>query len=183
MNARRSWLAHVALKEVLLLGIAAIAAALFYNHEVLYFDGSAPRPTDPAAYVVLTTILYLLLQVARLAFSFRGPKVRGDLILCPECGQPLDDGTPKGVEAHHEAVLTPRPTEKEVLAAVALRKAIDDARVAAQRSAAVRANVPELLGQIENPPVDLTDIPDAGRPLVIRRVVRGPPGPPKPPTR
>lgn len=183
MNARRSWLAHVALKETLLLGIAAIAAALFHNHEILYFDGSAPRPTDPAAFVVLTTILYLLLQVARLAFSVRGPKVRGDLILCPECGQPLDDGTPKGVEAHQEVALTPRPTEKEVLAAVALRKAIDDARVAAERSAAVRASVSDLPGRIENPSLDLEEIPDTGRPLVIRRVVRGPPGPPKPPTR
>lgn len=183
MNARRSWLAHVALKEVLLLGIAAVAAALFYNHEVLYFNGSTPRPVAPEAYVVLTTIVYLLLQTARLAFTFRGPKIRGDLILCPECGQPLDDGTPKGVEAHHQTVLTPKPTEKEVLAAVALRKAIDDARASAQRSAAVRAGVPELPGHIENPSVDLTDIPDAGRPLVIRRVVRGPPAPPKPPRR
>lgn len=133
MNAFRSRFVEVTVREVLLLLISAVGAWLFFNHEFFYFRPNwQPDQSPLASYVLFTTITYMFIHAVFVIASLRAPRVRAGLELCPECGQPLDDGTPKGIESHHRVALTPRPTEKEILAAIALRKAIDGARIAPQ---------------------------------------------------
>jgi len=175
VNEVRSRLATVTAREVLLLLISVSAAWLFFNHELFYFSGAwSPRAVPAEAYVVLTLILFTYFHGAMLVLSLRTLRVRRGLVLCPECGQELSDGTPEALEAHRRTSLTPRPTEKEILAAVALRKAIDDARVgAAWRRGDRPASIPRMLGEIENrpPEPDPLQMPPSVSvtPTIIRR--------------
>ena len=123
---------RLAVREVLFLGLAALGAWLFMNHEIL--RGAAPGDYDASQYIVSTVVIYLFLRVIVLAADMRAPKAHAELIRCPECGQWLDDPTARGREAHHRIELTPKPSAKEVVSAIALRKAVDAARLAANPS-------------------------------------------------
>lgn len=176
MNEVRSRLATVTAREALLLLISVSAAWLFFNHELFYFNGAwSPRAVPTEAYVVLTLILFTYFHGAMLVLSLRAPRVRQGLVLCPECGQELSDGTPRALEAHMRTPLTPRPTEQEILAAVALRQAIDDARVAAAWRRGDRpASIPRMLGEIENAPLDADRLRIPPNVSVTPRIIKGP---------
>ena len=123
----------LAMREALVLAVAATAAILFIRHDLLYLRGSDGNGTAPlASYVLATTIFYLGLRMIVLAVDLRPPKAHAELVRCPECGQWLDDPTPSGRDHHGRTALTPKPSAKEVLAAVALRKAVDAARTSTQ---------------------------------------------------
>lgn len=116
-------------REALLVGIAAAASFVFLNHEALYLD----RPFQVAnariePYFLATSILYLFLRLVIVVTEMRPPRAHADLVRCPECGQWLDDRSSAGLEAHRRIELTPKPSPKEVVSAVALRKAVDAAR-------------------------------------------------------
>ncbi len=152
MNAYQSRIVHVALRETLLLLIAAAGSSIFYIHEFFTGNPLVPRGFTWDLFVLLTLILYVFIRAITIVTSMRAPSLFADLELCPECGQPLDDGTPKGLEAHRRITLTPRPTEKEIVAAVALRKAIDDARRAARAAHREMDGPLEIPGDVENAP-------------------------------
>jgi hypothetical protein len=116
-------------REALLVGIAAAASFVFLNHEILYLD----RPFQVAdsriePYLLATAILYLFLRLVIAVAEMRPARAPAELVRCPECGQRLDDRSAAGLEAHRRIELTPRPSPKEVVSAVALRKAVDAAR-------------------------------------------------------
>jgi len=141
------------------LGIGGIAAVVFLNHESLYLRADfAPYDGPLSAYLLVTAVLYLLVRLVFLAAGMFFPRKRPEFILCPECGRALDDASPHGVAEHNRITLRPKPTEKEVLAAIMLRKAIDDARRSATHElAGPRVETPSLPGAVENPPVSFEE--------------------------
>lgn len=154
MDASGNRLAAVVVREALLLALLAVGAWVFLNHGLLYFTGdTAPRSTRAEAYVVTTLVFYVFVRGTFLVLSLRPPRAEGDLVPCPECGQELDDGTPKGLIEHYRTALTPRPTERDVLAAIALRRAVDKARLGADRTRRGTDPLDALLDRIvDNPP-------------------------------
>ena len=134
MEAVKARAVHALLREALLVTLLLGAAFLFLNHGLLYFTGdTTPRSTRPEAYVMTTLALYIFVRGIDMVLRLRlPPREEGGLVLCPECGQELDDPTPQGLEAHFREPGTGRPSERDVLAAIALRKALDDARRAAK---------------------------------------------------
>ena len=105
----RSW--RYALRELLLLVIAVAAAFVFINHDNLYLNHPF-RLADARieSYLLASVVIYLFLRVAIIALEMRPPR-------------PAD-----GLAAHHRIALTPKPSPKEIVSAVALRKAVDAAR-------------------------------------------------------
>jgi hypothetical protein len=119
-----------AVREILLVVIAAAASFLFINHENLYLThGFQLADARIESYLLATVVLYLFLRVAIIAFEMRPPRRPSELVRCPECGQWIDDRTAAGLAAHHRIELTPKPSAKEVVSALALRKAVDAARI------------------------------------------------------
>jgi hypothetical protein len=114
-----------------LVSIAAVASFGFINHANLYLMQDFSLSNAPlASYVLATIVIYLFLRLLVIALEMRPPRAHAELVRCPECGQWLDDPTTSGLEAHRKIALTPKPTEKEVASALALRKAVDASRVA-----------------------------------------------------
>ena len=116
-------------REILLVGIAAAAAFVFINHDNLYL--SHPFRLSDArieSYSLATAMIYLFLRLVIVALELRPPRSYAP-VRCPECGQWLDDPTTAGLEAHRRIELTPKPSQKEIVSAVALRKAVDAARL------------------------------------------------------
>jgi hypothetical protein len=116
--------------EGLLVGLAAAAAFVFINHENLYLT----HPFQLAdvrieSYALATVMIYLFLRLVILALEMRPTRGHANLVRCPECGQWLDARTAAGLAAHRRIELTPKPSQKEVVAAVALRRAVDAARL------------------------------------------------------
>lgn len=112
-----------------MLGIAASAAFVFLNHEALYLD--RPFVVSDArieSYLLATAILYLFLRMVLVVAEIRPARKHNELVRCPECGQWLDDPSNTALEAHRRIELTPKPSRKEVVSAVALRRAVDAAR-------------------------------------------------------
>ena len=118
-----------ALRELLLLVIAAAASFVFINHENLYLNHPF-RLADARieSYLLATIVIYLFLRVAIIALEMRPPQTSDGLVRCPECGQWIDVQSFDGLAAHHRIVLTPKPSSKEIVSAVALRRAVDAAR-------------------------------------------------------
>ena len=116
-------------REVLLVGLAAAAAFVFINHDNLYLSHPF-RLADARieSYALATAMIYLFLRLVIVALELRPPRSHEELVRCPECGQWLDDPTAAGLEAHRRIELTPKPSRKEIVSAVALRKAVDAAR-------------------------------------------------------
>src|SRR5437879_5045000 len=73
-------------------------------------------------------MVYLFLRLVIVALELRPARGHAELVRCPECGQWLDDPSAAGLEAHRRIELTPKPSRKEIVSAVALRKAVDAAR-------------------------------------------------------
>ncbi|HEY5538105.1 MAG TPA: hypothetical protein VIL58_01025 [Thermoplasmata archaeon] len=99
------------MRELLFLSIAALGSWLFLNHQLLYLDGFQPSAVPVTAFLLATVVIYTFLRAITLVASIRPPAVRDGVAVCPECGQPLEDGTPTGVfapdaEVHHPS---PRP--------------------------------------------------------------------------
>jgi hypothetical protein len=113
-----------------LVGLAAAAAFVFINHENLYLT----HPFQLAdvrieSYALATIMIYLFLRLVVLALEMRPARARANLVRCPECGQWLDARTAASLAAHRRVELTPKPSQKEVVSAVALRKAVDAAHL------------------------------------------------------
>ena len=116
--------------EGLLVGLAAAGAFVFINHENLYLT----HPFQLAdvrieSYALATIMIYLFLRLVILALEMRPTRAPANLVRCPECGQWLDVRTAAGLAAHRRIELTPKPTQKEIVAAVALRRAVDATRL------------------------------------------------------
>jgi len=113
-----------------LVGLAAAGAFVFINHENLYLT----HPFQLAdvrieSYALATIMIYLFLRLVILALEMRPTRAPANLVRCPECGQWLDVRTAAGLAAHRRIELTPKPTQKEIVAAVALRRAVDATRL------------------------------------------------------
>jgi hypothetical protein len=122
--------ARFALREVSLVAIAAAAAVILLTYGNLYLNGAVRiENTRIEPYFLVTAVTYLFLRFVAIALEMRSPRVHADLVRCPECGRWLDDPTASGLEAHRRVELTPKPTEKEIVSAVALRRAVDAARL------------------------------------------------------
>ncbi len=172
-------------REFALLAIAALGAFLFFIHGTLYLQaGSTGRPLTPEGFLLVTGILYLFLRLVFVVAGFYIPQRRPEYVVCPECGRAYDEGRPAEAEAHR-ASFSRKPTEKEVLAAIMLRKAIDEARRSAQKDlAGPRSEIVRIPGVVENervPPEEFDRILrqlDASRHDAGDRRPRGPPGTP-----
>src|SRR5205807_9609195 len=116
-------------REILLVGLAAAASFVFINHDNLYLSHSF-RLSDVRieSYFLATAMVYLFLRLVIVALELRPPRGHARRVRCPECGQWLDDPSAAGLEAHRRIELTPKPSRKEIVSAVALRKAVDAAR-------------------------------------------------------
>ncbi len=132
MKAFQTQEGRFAMREALFLGIAALGAWLFLDHELL--EGGSPPPWSLSEFLVSTIVVYLFLRTIVVVVEMRTPRTHAELVRCPECGQWIDDPTAAGRAAHHRIEMTPKPSDKEIASAVALRKAFDAARVAAQAS-------------------------------------------------
>ena len=121
-----------AMREALFLGIAALGAWLFLDHELL--EGRTPPAWNLSEFLVSTIVVYLFLRTIVVIVEMRTPRAHAELVRCPECGQWLDDPSAAGRAAHHRIEMTPKPSDSEIASAVALRKAFDAVRVAAQTS-------------------------------------------------
>ena len=112
--------------EGLLAGLAAAAAFVFINHENLYLT----HPFQLAdvrieSYALATIMIYLFLRLVILALEMRPARARTNMMRCPECGQWLDARAAESIAAHRRIELTPKPSQKEVVSAIALRRAVD----------------------------------------------------------
>lgn len=180
---------RVAIRESGILAVALAGALLFDLHPSFY--GGQVRSLGMPAWVValLAVVLYLFLRMLFLIGTMFYSNREAELVLCPECGRLYDEARPGAMEAHHRIALSPKPTEREILAAITLRKAIDDARRSATRPLAgpqvVLSDVPP--GEIENAPVPLDQFERILRDLDVahgpRRAPtdRRPKGPSEPP--
>ncbi len=152
MELSESRYARSVAREAAVLAIAGMGAFLFFIHGSLYLQpGSVARPLTLEGFLLVTAILYLFLRLIFVVAGLYFPRARPEYIVCPECGRAYDEATPGEGERHHRSLVTPRPTEKEVMAAIMLRKAIDDARRTARKDLlGPRVEVPRLPGEIEN---------------------------------
>ena len=173
-------------RECAVLAVAAVGAFLFFIHGSLYLQaGSTARPVTLEGFLLVTTIVYLFLRLIFVVAGFYLPRARTEYVVCPECGRAYDEATPDAAEHHRRAPLSPRPTEREVLAAIMLRKAIDEARASARKDLSGPSAI-RLPGEVENasvPPEEFDRIlrqldASRGGPGSRDRRPRGPPGSP-----
>lgn len=121
---------RMALRETLLVLISAGASFVFINHAALYLNEPfVLRDVRLESYVLATVVLFLFLRLAILAVEMRPPRGHEELVRCPECGQWIDGRSAAERDAHRARELTPKPSPKEIVSAVALRKAVDAARL------------------------------------------------------
>ncbi len=176
MELRESEFARTTAREFAVLAVAAVGAFLFFIHGSLYLSpGSAGRSLNLEGFLLVTAILYLFLRMIFVVAGLYYPRARPQVVVCEECGRALDPASSGAVARHARTGLTPRPTEKEILAAVMLRKAIDEARQSAQKSlAGPRPNELRLPGDIENAPVPVEEFERILRQLDSRGGIRDP---------
>lgn len=188
MKLSESGYARTTAREFAVLGVAALGAYLFFIHGSLYLQpGSQGRPLTLEGFLLVTTILYLLLRLVFVVAALYYPRPRTEYTVCAECGREIEASARDAAERHRRVALSPRPTEKEVMAAIMLRKAIDDARRSSQKPlSGPRDEVVRLPGDVENLPVPVDEfqriLHDLDHPRDARgtseRRPRGPPGPP-----
>jgi len=153
-----------ALREVAMLALAAVASFVLINHEVLYLTGPFRLSAMPIeSYLLATMILYLFLRLVIVAAEMRPARVREEFVRCPTCGEWLDDPTDSGLEAHLRTERRSTPSEREIVPAVALRKAFDAARLAA-----VAAREAE---RSEGPPTPSMPLDDASSEDLVAAIV------------
>ena len=127
-----------AARELAIVSLAGVASFLFMNHQNLYLSGPFALSNAPLeAYFLATIVIYLFLRMLIIAAGMRPTRARPGSLRCPECGQRLDTLTAAGREAHRRIELTPQPPEKEVVSAVALRKAVGAAHLSSRASKAL----------------------------------------------
>jgi len=161
--------------------LAGIASFLFINHEILYLNGPFALSRAPIeSYFLATIVIYLFLRMLIIAAEMRPTRAGAGSLLCPECGQRLDGLTVEGREAHRRIELTPKPSEREVVSAVALRKAVDAAHFSDRASKTVsREDITTPARDLEN--VSSRDLIDAiDDPDLLERLLHGP-NPPRDP--
>ena len=188
MKLSESAYARTTAREFAVLGVAALGAYLFFIHGSLYLQaGSSGRPLTLEGFLLVTTILYLLLRLIFVVAALYYPRPKASVTVCAECGREVEANVPEELARHGRVTLSRRPTEKEVMAAIMLRKAIDEARRSAKTPLSGPADeVVRLPGAIENLPVPVEELDrilqDLDRPRNARgpaeRRPRGPPGPP-----
>ncbi len=166
--ANRRWL-RLAARELGVLAIAGLSAWLFLIHPELYLNGTARHDITPANFLVTTAVLFVAIRLVFVVAAMYFTPRRTTFVVCPECGRPVENASPQAVARHHRISVTPKPTEQEVLAAVMLRKAIDDARRVAGKSLAGPSEVAGLPGDFENPPISLDEFERILRDLDISR--------------
>ena len=172
---------RLAAREFAIVSLAGLASFLFLNHENLYLREPFALSNAPLeAYFLATIVIYLFLRMLIIAVEMRPTRAHEGAIRCPECGQRLDTLTAAGREAHRRIELTPKPSEKEIVSAVALRKAVDAAHFTARASKAVSRDSITTSGRdLENVPsrdlVAAIDDPD-----LLERLLHGP-NPPRDP--
>ena len=141
-----------AAREFAIVSLAGLASFLFLNHENLYLREPFALSNAPIeAYFLATIIIYLFLRMLIIAVEMRPTRSRKGAIRCPVCGQRLDTLTAAGRDAHRRIELTPKPSEREIVSAVALRKAVDAAHFSTRASKAVsRDDVTTSARDLEN---------------------------------
>ncbi len=141
-----------AAREFAIVSLAGLASFLFLNHENLYLREPLALSNAPIeAYFLATIVIYLFLRMLIIAAEMRPTRSRKGAIRCPECGQRLDTLTAAGRDAHRRIELTPKPSEREIVSAVALRKAVDAAHFSARTSKVVfRDEVTTTARDLEN---------------------------------
>ena len=185
MPRSASGFARDAARETSVLAIAMVGAFLFFIHGSLYLQaGSAGRPVTLEGFLLVTAILYLFLRLIFVVAGLYFPRPRRAYAVCPKCGRTFDATTPA---RRRRVAVTPRPSEKEDLAAIMLRRAIDDARRSARKDlSGPRSRVANVPGEVENPVVSPEEFERILRQLDASRLGRGPGdrgprGPPGPP--
>lgn len=146
-------------REAAVLAVAVVGAYLFFIHGALYLQaGSGARPITLEGFLLVTAILYLFMRLLIMVASLYVVTPRVRVQVCPECGQ-MTTETPSAEEvAHAEHRSSRRPTEKEVMAAVLLRKAIDDARRSATKNlVGPPPDAVRIPGDVENAPVPVDE--------------------------
>src|SRR3989454_4551816 len=164
-----------AARELAIVSLAGVASFLFMNHENLYLSGPFALSNAPLeAYFLATIVIYLFLRMLIIAAGMRPTRARSGSVQCPECGQRLDTLTASGREAHLRIELTLKPTEREVVSAVTLRKAVDAAHFSARASKAVsRDDIATPTRDLEN--VSSRDLVAAiDDPDLLERLLHGP---------
>lgn len=170
-----------AVREFAIVGLAGIASFLFINHQNLYLSGPFALSKAPIeAYFLATIVIYLFLRMLIIAAEMRPTRARIETQRCLECGQRLDGLSTAERDAHRRIELTPKPTEKEIVSAVALRKAVDAADFSARASTVVsRDDIATSARDLEN--VSSRDLVDAiVDPDLLERLLHGP-DPPRDP--
>lgn len=155
MDLSESRFARTTAREFAVLAVAGVGAYLFFIHGSLYLQpGSAARPLTLEGFLLVTAILYLFLRLIFVVATLYYPQAEPVKTVCETCGRALFEETLKDTARHYRIRPSRRPTEKEVLAAVMLRKAIDDARRLSRKDlAGPRSDEVRLLGDVENAPV------------------------------
>src|SRR2546428_2828633 len=169
-----------AARELAIVSLAGLASFLFMNHENLYLSGPFALSNAPLeAYFLATIVIYLFLRMLIIAAGMRPTRVHSGTMRCPECGQRLDTLTAAGRVAHHRIELTPKPPEKEVVSAVALRKAVDAAHFSSRASKALSQRGIAAPRDLEN--ITGHDLVAAiADPELLERLLHGP-NPPRDP--
>src|SRR3972149_3294070 len=109
-------LAHIVLREASFVSLSVLGAILFLNHQILYMTGEKPSSLSWLAYAASTAVIYGFVRGIFFVGGMRVPHVAEDPSVCPECGQPLADGTPlapqpAGMRSPHAAhAARPTPT-------------------------------------------------------------------------
>ena len=143
-------------RELALVGVAVLGTVVFLLHPELYLTGSPGHAITLGNFLLVTVILYVLLRLIFFVAGYYLPRPAPKTVVCPECGHALDGSHPKTVR-HRKVMLSAKPTEREVLAAVMLRKAIDDARKSSHRRLAGPAELPPPPSDAENPPISVEE--------------------------
>jgi len=176
MELRESEFARAMARESAVLAVAVLGAYLFFIHGSLYLQpGSVARPLTLEGFLLVTVIVYLFLRLIFVVAGLYYPRAQRQLVVCAECGRAMDPNAPDHAVPHTRKRVAARPSEKEILAAVMLRKAIDDARRSSRKDlSGPRPNDVHLPGDIENVPVPIEEFERILRQLDSRGDARDP---------
>ena len=157
MEAANRRLLRLAVRECVVWAVASLAAYLFLVHPQLYLNGSTAHDITPANFLLTTAVLFVMIRLVLVVGGMFFSPLPEIPVICPECGRTVSDPSAHGIVRHQRVAMRPKPTEKEVLAAVMLRKAIDDARRVAGKSLSGPSPIPALPGDVENGPISVEE--------------------------